>query len=487
VITSDDADHSDSSRDRRLNEELDRALDAYLDQVSAFADLLDAVVPAVQSLDGADALSKRLIGVVKPYPNATKVVFTEVLRNHTGEEGFDVNGFMLEARDRLIAEKDGASLWFALHYVFIRRPRLPILLSSTVTAVVGAFEAITSIVLTEFFVAAPQALEAVPREKEREFSLKDLKELSTIDDAIALAVSRRVDDLNFGSFADRRRFLKEKVRIDLADLAGDWNLVLEIFERRNALVHHAGRASPRYVNTIATLGSRPPDVGASLACDERYVRVAIEQFLILGVALITSLWVKLVDDSELAIAELSNASYKLLVREEWVAVAKLCSLGEQLAVAEDDKWVFRINRAIAEIHTRGVEAVSKEVASWDVSALSKRFRMAKECLVGNTDAALGLLADLIESGEVTGLNLMEWPLFSSLREDPGFSDLPAPKEPTTLVMAPHSSTVHSANCARRPSRSVPISAALALSRNAKPCKVCSPTIDSNAEAAKKTV
>jgi hypothetical protein len=120
--------------------------------------------------------------------------------------------------------------------------------------------------------------------EEKEFSLKDLQAVGSLEGAVELAISRRVDDFLWKGIADWNKWFTRLFKVGLADLALDWDTTREIIERRHLLVHNAGRVSRRYLDAVP--GAREQySLGDNLSVDESYVETAIDQLTVLGVLL----------------------------------------------------------------------------------------------------------------------------------------------------------------------------------------------------------
>jgi hypothetical protein len=80
----------------------------------------------------------------------------------------------------------------------LAKPKLPILLRSLIPMAVGTFEALVGQLIAAFYYARPGLL---PRE-EKQFSLADLEQFSTIKEASIDAIQRRVDNILAGGLDD---------------------------------------------------------------------------------------------------------------------------------------------------------------------------------------------------------------------------------------------------------------------------------------------
>jgi hypothetical protein len=294
------------------------------------------------------------------------------------------------------------------------------------------------------------------KDRDKEFSLKDLAQFSTVQDAIDSSISKRVESLMFGGLGDWRKFFVDAMKIDLATLAVNWPALQEVFQRRHVIVHNGGRASRRYIAQMKSLDpGESITEGAVLDCSQEYLEYAIDQLLVAGVLLISAVIVKFSSNS-IVTAYLNPLAYSLLREGRWETVKRLCQYGMEMSVDQDSILIFKVNMALAIKAMDGLDGIADEISSWDVSALSDRFKLAKACLMGDLDEAFRLLTLLTDRDELSTEDLVEWPLLSEVRNDRRFTAIISPRlagpdglkllGPEFVILNPRSGTVHKQDC-----------------------------------------
>ena len=364
-------------------------------------------------------------------------------------------------------------LVYLLYKQVTYKPKLTILNNSQITMIISGLESVLGELTTHYFRVAPQALEA-GREREKEFSLGDLKKLGSIEDAVEAAIASRVDGLLHGSIAGWRKFYKDRLNIDFTDLAIDWSTAEEVFERRHAIIHNGGRATKKYLNVTKRTDIV---VDQPLISDADYVRSAIDQLLVLGFSLAISVWRKLAHSKDRPDGILLDVSYKMLVRRRWAAAKQLCSHGLEHASTAENAHLYRVNLWLARRGLGDAQAVFKEVENWDVSALKVDFQLAKACLSEDYDTAFELLPEMVKSDRVSGDDLLRWPLLEGMRADARFSTFAGAIEASLsgadlVYHLPGGKVYHLTSCASRGAgaRLVPLEEA--TESGARPCKTC---------------
>lgn len=459
-----------------LSEEAERAtevlaiIDDYQNQVEALRELLDTTLQHAKELDSIEHRFRHIGVIMALIPRDKQLEVRDALK--VPDSPTWARDTILVLIERFLHEEWGPRLVAAVRRSFTQPPRSPILLNSLLTNAVSTFEHHLAELTRVYYECVPQALDAGSREKE--FSLPDLKALGSIDDAVDVAVSRRIDELLFGSFAGWRKFYKDRIKIDFEVLSIDWPAVQEVFQRRHTIVHNGARATKRY---IAETGASV-QLGQPLNCTHDYVMSCFDELFALGALAALELYRKIGGEDRTACIELHDLEYWMLLAGKWRVVSRLSSHGLTIPTEAGTSEVFRVNLWLARKRLEGLDAIRTEVELWDVSASSDRFKLAKAALLNDSDKAFALIPGLLASGDISGIDLFEWPLLSDLRADVRFMDLQdtirssVEREFAGAAMAPGSSVYHRQTCGRAGSRARPIPEEQAIATGARPARCC---------------
>ncbi|TQL42980.1 hypothetical protein FB468_0991 [Leucobacter komagatae] len=308
---------------------------------------------------------------------------------------------------------------FALNFMrrVYRTPRGPIFHNSMLISAVSAFETHLARLAEEYYRCAPAALHDLPRESVKEFSLRELQDLGSVDEAIEIAIERRVTQLMFGSLTDWKKFFADRIKLDFADYAQIWDEVKEVFERRNCVVHNDSRASRRYVQNYSET-----EIGAPLYADVAYVEWAIERLELLGVLFHTQVWVKFALNQKEVIDALEITAFEALKDQRWVFSRALYEKWTQLPLSQAESHMAKVNLWITSKEEHGLAAIQSEVEAWDISGSDELYSLARLCLLDQVDGAFKLLPALIDRDKIDGRALATWPLLRPLREDPRINE-----------------------------------------------------------------
>ncbi|MEV6212497.1 hypothetical protein [Kitasatospora sp. NPDC051914] len=458
----------------------------FVKKSEALYDLISAAVPAIEHLDSGARAMEVLDEKLKFVPPDTVLRFKKFYIEYADrfpDRKFSVKQLMEAVWEEFRSDPHGAHIFVALHEMFATPARKPILLELLVVSIVSAYEALLAELVEQFFKVSPEALEKVSRDREKEFSLRDLKSLGTIEDAVDLAISRRVEELMFGSFAEWRKFFIDRMNLSFEDYAVNWEALREVFQRRHILVHNGGEVSKRYLSNVDSSLTAGLTVGQRVSTDEDYVRAAIEQVATFGVLLANAVILKFrKGDADRVASFVAEFSYGNLQRGRNSAVVKCSSFIDGLPIAMGSKMIARVNSWIAR-SSMNDPRVNGEVAAWDVSALDPKFLLARHCLLGNIDESMTLVRSLHSQGALTVQNILEWPLLEPLRGSASYRefaqslDLPSEwLEPENgLYLNPKTRVLHRQSCMRRSSSCVPFTETDDVRYSA--CQLCRPHRD----------
>lgn len=286
--------------------------------------------------------------------------------------------------------------------------RQDIVRASLLTTIVGAFEVLVGDLAAIYFRVHPGALGASP-----EFSLTDLALFDTVDDARDELIARKVDALD-RDLETLPKWLKDHMDIDLQRLALEWDEFVEITQRRHLVVHTGGRVTRRYLAKVSSRYAVP--TGEVLVVDADYLNDAIDHFVTIGTSLVFAVWWVLGDDMASAGSNMLAAMRRLARAGRWRVVSSLADVAARLEGPEDLMLHFRVLGWLASSRLHGRGAVEVAVRSWDVSALSEEWHLARLCLLNQTAEAAGIAARLIAGNELPAVAILIDPLYEVLRD-----------------------------------------------------------------------
>lgn len=286
---------------------------------------------------------------------------------------------------------------------------------SSLISLVSLVESFLSQLLHAFFHKHPSALNA----NEKQFTFEELSRFSDLNDARAYLVSWKIENLLRGSYEDWIEYFKKQMKLDLTIAAKHHEYLVESFQRRNLFVHNDGVVNKIYLLKVSKSLSESEMLNKKLGVSKSYLFSAIDRFESSFLQLAFELWAKCEKTSEKRPQIIIHSVYDALQNKRWHVATELAEVVEKdKAATEIDILMAKINSWIARKYFEDKNKVLEEVKAFDVSAKDDLFKLAKYCLLDETESALAFAKRLEKAKQITFLHLKEWPLFEDLRSTP---------------------------------------------------------------------
>jgi hypothetical protein len=232
------------------------------------------------------------------------------------------------------------------------------------------------------------------------------------------ALDKQIRGLTRGSIDDWIPRLRDDLGVDLPAASCDWAAVSEACARRNVLVHQGGVADQKYADRVPGAAS-----GTPLEVDGTYLRNAIDLLCGFLLGVIFAAWAARPGRRDVVIQLAATYAATAGAESRWPLAENLHALEDRLDEDPEQAAASRVNAWLARMRWRGSGSVLADVTEWAVDNLPQRFALARAILLGQLDEALAMLPGLIAQGEITKDHLRDWPLFGTLRGEPGFRQL----------------------------------------------------------------
>jgi len=279
---------------------------------------------------------------------------------------------------------------------------------------VGAFEVLIGAIATRFYVQHRSALDS----DEKVFTFAELREFAEVDDATDEIISRRISDLLHGELDQWNAWFVEVGREKFEDLAMDYEVLKEAFQRRHVIVHNGGLASRQYLQKVPDSSAQ---VSERLPVDTDYLNRALDQLDTLGTPLgILTEGTWNTENRDYVANLLLRRCFELMTERRWAAAEALAAVGKRLKCKSVLKSSLQCNEWLCRAEQAGYEAVREEVSRFDTTDKALRFELVKLVLLEEVDKALSLVPEQVRSGQITRGELLAWPILRRLREHEDF-------------------------------------------------------------------
>jgi hypothetical protein len=226
----------------------------------------------------------------------------------------------------------------------------------------------------------------------------------------------RVDEIIWGSFEEWVKFLKTTVKLGMAYLESDEAVLVEIFQRRNTMVHNNGFVHPSYIAKVKPELRLGLEVGKFLDVDPEYLGIAVDTVERSFVLIAAELWKKLDACDEARTETLNNLAIKsLLAGKNEIAAAVSYFVMNDKKLPERSQLVGRLNYWQALKWQDRFEEIRSEVESADFTAKDGLFQLARFVLLEDYSEAVPIAKSLIEADKLPLADLEEWPIFKLFR------------------------------------------------------------------------
>lgn len=297
-----------------------------------------------------------------------------------------------------------------------RVPRLSGTLSAVLVMAVTAFETLLTVAWCHWLSHHPKAASLTDKPVMAS-ELWEYEDLGALRDRV---LTDTVDGWIRAGPEQWPRLLKERGGIHLERLAVDWPAALEVFLRRNAIVHANGVADRAYLQHLPELTPHPP-LGATLTVDTTYVAEVLDRLGALGPCVLAAFATKLGPvPTRFAVEGVAGLVSVALAQERWRLGELLAAGLLPLVSTSEAHWRLRVDSWIAQRKLGREDDVRREVQASGLANVAPLFALSAHILLDEIAEAEALLPQLLADGALTPADLVQWPLFSDLRAQPGW-------------------------------------------------------------------
>lgn len=255
-------------------------------------------------------------------------------------------------------------------------------------------------------------------EKEFKFTLKELSEYESIDEAIKDLIVKEVETLILDkSFSELLQHFEDKLKISLEKDLIKWENIIEIRERRHLIVHNSSIVNKKYI--VRTKNPYNFKIGDTISIDKIYFLNCLKEFKLAGQLLLFNCWGNWDKDKiDEAINEIMIQSYEDLLAKNYEIVLKTCKYAEIIIpknnVQEDFLLRIKINYAIALKRTNSPK-LNEILKAIKVGTATPIFKIAHKILSNDFENIENEIKKAIILEEINKDQYLEWPIFEEIR------------------------------------------------------------------------
>jgi len=313
---------------------------------------------------------------------------------------------------------------------------VPLLYRSALVSLTNAAEWFVCQMIHRYCKKYPDAL-IEKADKAPAFTFDDLKKFSTIDDARQHYVAQRIENVLRGSFDDWAKFLQSHLRLSLGYLDGCKDEIVEVFQRRNLIVHNGGIVNSIYRSNVADRFKTDAVIGKDLPITQQYLDHVIDMFQACFTLMALELWKNQEPADQTRGDVLTQVAFESICEERWITAEKLCFFGRK------DARLSEVARIRAELNywqtlkwQGRYEEVRAEVENADYSAKDEVYQLGLFALKSDLDALFSL-ADKTIQRSALGIDVFDnWPIFREMRAHAGYATFKQKHTPAETTVVP---------------------------------------------------
>lgn len=257
----------------------------------------------------------------------------------------------------------------------------------------------------------------------RTLTLTELKAFGSVQDAEKYLVDLKIEEILRGSFDSWVNLLSDEFKLGLNYLNDIKTDLIEIYQRRNLLVHNGGIVNSIYLSKVKDSQRQNIKLGCKVLVDKAYLDYAMNNlekgFILIG----AELWKKIsLEDQDRAFI-LNEIVYDKLLESKWDVARSL-----SLFVIKDtkcdpiDKVVAQLNYWLCEKEMDRFDHVKKEVEEANYSDKNLLLQLGLYALKIDVVNFFKTLEMALDSDQFTIELLEEFPIMKEIRKTDEYAE-----------------------------------------------------------------
>jgi hypothetical protein len=292
-----------------------------------------------------------------------------------------------------------------------------LLYRSALISLVSSAEWLLSQVIRQHLQLYPGALGT----KDKLLSLEDLWSFGSIDEAKRHLIDMRINEIMWGGFDDWLKYCTEKIKLSAGYLIPHKDRLIEIFQRRNVMVHNNGLVHSSYINKVPPQLRPKISLGDELPVSPDYLKEAIDLVESSFILIAAELWKRLDPKDGSRGSALIDVVFERLLQERWIVAERLSYfLKEDKKIEERLQIVGLLNYWQSIKWADRLDDIKAEIQSEDFTAKDEVYQLARYALLDDMNAFMSLLPKVLKAGKLDAERLRTWPIFKEMRKTPEF-------------------------------------------------------------------
>lgn len=298
-----------------------------------------------------------------------------------------------------------------------------LLYRSALISLISAAEWFLAQIFRQYFQSHPEASGI----RDKLLSLEDLNNIGSINEAKAYLIDVRIDELMRCSITDWLEFLTGKVKLSAGYLTPNRDDLIEVFLRRNLMVHNDGVVNSTYAGRVPLNRREGVKIGDEMSVSPEYLARAIDLVEKIFILIAAELWKQLDLKDEERAEVLTKVAFDRIKQERYAVAEGLSFFTyKDKNVSERYQLIGQLNYWQTLKWQGRLEEIRKEIEDADFSAKDGLYQVARLTLLGRFDDVFDAIPNLLRAEKITVEQLQDWPIFREVRTDARFNTIVEP-------------------------------------------------------------
>lgn len=290
---------------------------------------------------------------------------------------------------------------------------------SSLFILTSSIEWFVSQILHKYFSMYPGTLNS----KDKIFSLNELAQFDSIDDAKLHVINTRVESILRSSIEEWVDVFKRSLGLSMGYLQEDLPALVEVYQRRNVLMHNGGMVNSIYLSKVDPALRNGVKAGDVLNVTAPYLEHAIGSFQRDFLLIAAELWKKLRPEDAERADVLLDINYPHMVSGRWSIAESLSHfIMKDGKIPEIVRLMGQLNYWLSAKRQGKWTKVRDDVERADFSGKDHMCQLAHYSLLELNNRFFELLQVVLMSKRLTKQEIADWPIFEEMRQDPRYDE-----------------------------------------------------------------
>jgi hypothetical protein len=252
--------------------------------------------------------------------------------------------------------------------------------------------------------------------KAKTLTLSDLKTLGSISEAEKFLIDSKIEEILRGDLESWFSKLEIELNLKLGYIKPIKNELVEIYQRRNLLIHNGGVVNSIYLSKVCESNRKEINLNDKLKIDKHYLDHSICKLQKAFLLIASDLW-KTLDTTDTSRGyTLLDIVYENLIKERW----DICE-GLSYFIIKDAgmdvtvKLTAQLNYWLCKKEMNQVGEIKSELDKADYADKKEVFQLALYALKDDINSFIKVLPSALDTKQLSVNDLKEFPIFRTIR------------------------------------------------------------------------